>query len=264
MGAQSTQFIRVQSVVMSTVKVGPQCVYHQFFNDQLTSATLPMLIVGNIFINVCVFSDLSIWSNPRCESLIISVISLLARYAVVLVLLVVWYAKLPDQYVNLYHPIKDSFERICPILQGIFPVVMSLAFAHRLLTDISSGGFRSSNTFPTTFMAQIGMQSYPILVYLLLKDTSTLGIVVSWTISTAALTIESIYLQSWDHLYNLLGYAFATAILLYESDRHNKAVFSMVHQLQDALEDNHRLEKEASAEELRAMIGNVAHDLKTV
>jgi hypothetical protein len=62
----------------------------------------------------------------------------------------------------------------------------------------------------------------------------------------------------------LLAYALCSGTLLYDNHHHNQATFALVTKLEDALEENERLAVEAQALELRAMIGNIAHDLKTV
>jgi hypothetical protein len=139
---------------------------------------------------------------------------------------------------------------------------MSIAFAHRLLEEVCTDPQR--NELPPAFLAQFGLQTYPVVIYLLLKDTSPSAISISWTVCTVALTIESVYLRSWNHLLNLLGYAFSSAILLFDSDRHCRGVYKIVHRLQHTIAAYERQKQEFRAEELRAMIGNVAHDLKTV
>jgi hypothetical protein len=61
-----------------------------------------------------------------------------------------------------------------------------------------------------------------------------------------------------------MSYLFATSVVLYDGRRQLMEIYSLISKLQETLAENERLAVEAQALELRAMIGNVAHDLKTV
>jgi hypothetical protein len=52
--------------------------------------------------------------------------------------------------------------------------------------------------------------------------------------------------------------------MLYDSKRQSDEMTRLVLALQATVQANERLQEEGRASELRAMIGNVAHDLKTV
>ncbi len=53
-------------------------------------------------------------------------------------------------------------------------------------------------------------------------------------------------------------------VMMYENQRQSIAVFLLTQSQQNLLEENERLADETHANEMRHMIGNVAHDLKTV
>jgi signal transduction histidine kinase len=59
-------------------------------------------------------------------------------------------------------------------------------------------------------------------------------------------------------------YAILGGMLLYENQRQNLQLFVLAEKLTHSLEENERLADETHATELRHMIANVAHDLKTV
>lgn len=66
------------------------------------------------------------------------------------------------------------------------------------------------------------------------------------------------------HLVTLLVfYVPASFILIYSNERSFKAMYGVNRQLKSTLAENEKLAEEARATELRSMIGNVAHDLKT-
>ena len=63
---------------------------------------------------------------------------------------------------------------------------------------------------------------------------------------------------------SLLFTGLSTALIYYESDRRSRAMYLLVRKLQFTISENERLAQAREANEMRAMIGNVAHDLKTV
>ncbi len=67
-----------------------------------------------------------------------------------------------------------------------------------------------------------------------------------------------------DSLYCFIFFLPMCALVMYENQRQSLAVFLLTQSQEDLLEENERLAEEAHANELRHMIGNVAHDLKTV
>jgi signal transduction histidine kinase len=151
-----------------------------------------------------------------------------------------------------------------PIVQAVFPVLMSCAFSYQAIREMTGSSETALYIAPAVSMPVLGLQLYPVVVFLLLKDTQLAAIAASWAIGVVTLAVISIRAQSWDHLYMLIGYVALSSVLMYDHHRSSKAVFQLVSRLQNTLAENARLEVEARAEELRAMIGNVAHDLKTV
>ena len=63
---------------------------------------------------------------------------------------------------------------------------------------------------------------------------------------------------------SLMIYILLSGLLLYEYQRQNLATFILTEDLKFALEERERCAEETHASELRHMIANVAHDLKTV
>jgi hypothetical protein len=104
----------------------------------------------------------------------------------------------------------------------------------------------------------------PLLAYIMIRETSVLSIALSWIMSIVTLTWCAVYMHS-----RLLGVAIALSVftqvlIYYDAKRQNDDMICMVAALRAAAAENERLQEEARATELRAMIGNVAHDLKTV
>jgi hypothetical protein len=65
-------------------------------------------------------------------------------------------------------------------------------------------------------------------------------------------------------LVSIFIYAYTSLLILYDSDRQNTDMMRVINRLRFTMAENEKLQVEVQATELRAMIGNVAHDLKTV
>jgi signal transduction histidine kinase len=104
----------------------------------------------------------------------------------------------------------------------------------------------------------------PIITFSLLRDTRMEGIWASWLIICSVLFAYCIVLHCPDIAVATLFYLLASALLYFDSQLRLKKTTDLVHRLQDTLAENERLAVEAQAVELRAMIGNIAHDLKSV
>ncbi len=72
------------------------------------------------------------------------------------------------------------------------------------------------------------------------------------------------YYDLLDTLTALIAFIPLATLLLYENYRQKVALFLLTQSQKNLLEENERLAAETHANELRSMIGNVAHDLKTV
>jgi hypothetical protein len=112
--------------------------------------------------------------------------------------------------------------------------------------------------------AHSGLRSIPLILFFVLRDTHHVAIWTTWFISCATQLLFCMHHKSVDSYMSLLMYAFVLGSTSYETMRHSAAMNNLVTRLQETLAENERLAVEAQALELRAMIGNVAHDLKTV
>ena len=151
------------------------------------------------------------------------------------------------------------------IAQAVYPVLMSVALSCNVCSDLLAGSCSSligGNHFFAYSM--VGTKFYPIVSYFLIRDTRVESLALSWLIGIVTLLFCAISLRSLDMCIALLSYVFASSLIVYDSHRQNADIFALVAKLQDTLAHNEELAVAAQATELRAMIGNVAHDLKTV
>jgi hypothetical protein len=111
-----------------------------------------------------------------------------------------------------------------------------------------------------SLMLFVELMFSPIIVFCLLRDTRMEGIWIAWVIISCVLCAYCIMLQSPDIAVATLFYLFSSALLYHDSQQHLAKTTAR----RDTLAENERLAVEAQAAELRAMIGNIAHDLKSV
>lgn len=238
--------------------------YQKFMNTHYSSTTILILILGNFFLNECIFRDFGPYSfAAQTPSTYVwwSCFSFLIRLVMCSTLCFIWGFKTVNENAS------SALRSWLLLAQAIFPVMMNTVFAVFILIDLCSGsysGLRDFFQYSPTYFAQFGLQVYPIVTCFLLRDTHPTAVLISWLIALVTMLLCCIYTQSLSELFSLVTYAVSSATLLLDNYRQNKALYAVVTKLEDTLRDNERLAVEAQALELRAMIGNVAHDLKTV
>jgi signal transduction histidine kinase len=122
--------------------------------------------------------------------------------------------------------------------------------------------FQDTHSIHPTYL--ITLMVLPQLAYFLIRETRIEWIALSWLIGGAVIVFCAIQMKSQVLVYPIFFYFFASLSIFYETKRQNDDVVQLVAALQATAEEVERLQEETRATELRAMIGNVAHDLKTV
>lgn len=163
-------------------------------------------------------------------------------------------------------------------MQVSFLLMISVSLALRLVTNLLAGSCRSSlsadvlRAFCGPYYEQGGMTLYlaveimfiPILTAFLLRDTPLWALTVAWIVAVAILLTFAIELRSVDIGIATAAYAYCTVLISLDSLRQHQERTAVLMQLRTALTENERLARQEHAKELRAMMGNMAHDLKTV
>ncbi len=72
------------------------------------------------------------------------------------------------------------------------------------------------------------------------------------------------YVQLWDAIAIVLTLSMAVGLVVIDMQVRNIIVFLTTRKLKDMIRETERLAEQAHANEMRHMIANVAHDLKTV
>eukprot|EP00981_Chlorochromonas_danica_P001433 scaffold300_cov173-Ochromonas_danica.AAC.1 len=84
-----------------------------------------------------------------------------------------------------------------------------------------------------------------------------------WVIGMATLIFSIVYSNATESILGLITYAVFSLVVLIESKKENYFLFFSHLKLQETLRVREKAADEANAQEMRHMIANVAHDLKT-
>ena len=87
---------------------------------------------------------------------------------------------------------------------------------------------------------------------------------ISWLVSLCSIGYAGSVMKIRQTTPFLVIYFCYSLIILYDNQRQNLSIFFLAEKLKFSLGENERLADETHASELRHMIANVAHDLKTV
>lgn len=112
-----------------------------------------------------------------------------------------------------------------------------------------------------------GLVLVPLLSTSILRSASWSYHIISWIICTISLVIVTFLLVKNSNLLLLtvlLAYLPCSMIMLFETRRQNLGCFQMHQKMKELLIEKEELINTIQKDDVRTMIGNVAHDLKTV
>jgi hypothetical protein len=228
-----------------------QAANHDSLANTYSPTTVLVVVIGMVLF------DSFVYGSPLSmdDTSVYAMVSLALRSLAVVSLVTVWLLK-QDEFLR-----KTAAEPRCvPWAQGAFPVFAILA----LSAHMARGLYLGDSSGAATMTAHAGLRSIPLILSFLLRDTHYGAIWATWFISCATQLLFCMHVQSLDGYVSLLVYALVLGFTSYETTRHSAGMQALIDRLQETLAENERLAVEAQALELRAMIGNVAHDLKTV
>lgn len=195
---------------------------------------------------------------------------------VIIILWIVWYLKVHSASTKKSWAMKVLY-KTQPALQVILPIGVSLFYGLQLLLRVDGGQCdkdklylnmlmcnpnHDTNGLPEETLAQLMLM--PIVFHIILRDSLVGTFYVSYLVSFACITIAAFMLNIRQVTPFLAIYFFFSTVIHYDNQRQNLSLFFLAEKLKYSLSENERLADETHASELRHMIANVAHDLKTV
>eukprot|EP01032_Pedospumella_encystans_P022845 gene22845-25874_t len=204
-------------------------------------------------------------------------LTVLLRIISVILLWLIWIAKPNKSDAALADSSTSCLRLWLPEMQAIYPVAISGSLAFRLIAQVMMGNCSQEgvsdplSSFCSPYFENGGislrlvveLMFNPILTAFLLRDTLWEALFGAWVVAVAILVAFCALVGSLDVIIATVAYVYCSILLYLDCDRHGQQLTEVLTQLQRAQQEIDRLAKEAQAIELRAMIGNVAHDLKT-
>jgi len=231
--------------------------FQLFMGTQYSSTMFFIIIViGNVFFNLSVFRESNDYVVSLQNSLYDNFLSIL-RIAVILCPVYIWSVKKDGLTDNLSIDFSNNARNTNPYLpyvQAAYPVVLASLLAIRAVAQMSA----------PRYLPLFGLRMLPYTIFFLIRDTRIEATLTAFGICLALTAYTSCVAQSWDSFSVFLAYGTVSIFTFYDTTRQHRRMFLLLTKLQDALKVNEQLAVDAQALELRAMIGNVAHDLKTV
>ena len=125
----------------------------------------------------------------------------------------------------------------------------------------SEGCNLDANTMPMDLLFAAAF--IPSMFSVVFKGAKWEFVVLSFVLSIAGLLYCIFMYNLTNSLSSLIIFTPMCMVVMFENQRQNIALFLLTQTQQNLIEENERLAEEVHANELRHMIGNVAHDLKT-
>ncbi len=104
----------------------------------------------------------------------------------------------------------------------------------------------------------------PVIFAITIKNIKWSFVCASLIINTGMLLFTMLYFDLTQSFPVIIVFIPFCMLLMYENHRQNMSLFLLTQSQKNLIKENKRLAEEAHAVEMRHMIGNVAHDLKTV
>lgn len=228
--------------------------FRAFLSQHYSSSSFMYVVLGFFFFNLVGFhasGDYTIGSNKSW----VENTEILLRLMSFVCPTLIWLLK-KDGSVIQAGKIDKNPVLLC--IQTAYPIIFSLSLMREAFQELPGPGR------DVKYQALFGMMFFPFTVFFLLRDTHRISMLFSLACSIYILANAFYFAPSWDFFACFTTYLLVTAFIFYDWTQQTKRMFMLVKKLQNTLKENEKLAVEAQALELRAMIGNVAHDLKTV
>lgn len=117
---------------------------------------------------------------------------------------------------------------------------------------------------PHAMITMVLLKQLAPFTFFVMRDTPLRAVIPGWFVGIIVCLTCCLHAQDYEQLATLAVYIAVSFVVFSDSIKQNRVMCEMIAELQNTLKENEELAVEAQALELRAMIGNVAHDLKTV
>jgi hypothetical protein len=214
-------------------------------------------------------------SHTHTEYITASVMSALHLFLIILLWMIAFLKFRKES--NGDNWLFSKLKRVQPTMHIILPVGMSCYFGLQLILRVMGGQCpaeylyldmlmcnpnHTTNGLPEETLAQLML--LPIVFHIILRDSMIGTFILTWVISVGSVILAGVLMNIRQTAPFIVVYLCYSLLILYDNQRQNLSLFFLAEKLKFALGENERMADETHASELRHMIANVAHDLKTV
>lgn len=241
--------------------------FEQFLNGHTSYVTFLLVLLGFLLFNELVVSDVLV-PSPLVETLPTSLmryISVALRTVVCCFVALTCYIK-ASKVATRSGQLLQKLINALPTIQALYPLLMNLAFSFYIICDkfICTEIDRPKLHDSAVYLIIAGLKAYPMVTFMLLRDKRQIAVIASWLIGVVTHLVVAVESGSHREMVTFFAYTLTSGAILLDCYRQNRVVIDLITSLQNTLAENEEMSAEVQAQELRAMIGNVAHDLKTV
>lgn len=104
----------------------------------------------------------------------------------------------------------------------------------------------------------------PVILHMTIKGVDFKYVLCTWCINMGVMTTCMVYYDMYFSYGAFFSFFPFSLVAMFENQRQNLSIFHLTQAQQELLIENERVAAENHTTEMRHMIGNVAHDLKTV
>eukprot|EP01031_Cornospumella_fuschlensis_P032188 gene32188-38932_t len=168
-----------------------------------------------------------------------------------------------------------------PHLRSYIVLAITLVFILRLFLRAFTGKCHGDNSSASPFAERLncnpntdssnlpkesilGLMLLPLLFSLTMREISVKVVLISWLAVVLAVLIAVVGVAKDDtYVAMIIVYILPSLAMIFENYRYNKSLFLVTLRLRNTLKERDENADQVHATEMRHMIANVAHDLKT-
>ena len=186
------------------------------------------------------------------------------RTVIILLMVTIWLLKSEVASHIPYHSVTTSVIPHVLHLQSAALWLLTIVLSMQVTFDVFVMYPQRVGLSPHAIKTLTGLKQMAPFAFFIMRDTPIGALIPAWAVGILVSLINCLYAQDREQLAVLMFYAVGSVIIFSDTWKQSKTMTEMIVKLQNTLKENEELAVEAQALELRAMIGNVAHDLKTV
>lgn len=237
--------------------------YPSFMLTNFSSSSMLACFVAYTLYDLVVFQVFQEQLHSR-NFVILSLGFRLLRFVLVVFMGTLWYFKYEQKVCAPKCGIAFAVSPYLPSIQALTVMLQTFALSAPVLFDVLFLNPDRVGLPAHVLLSLTGLKLAVPMAFFVVRDTPPDAFMIAWMVGIVTTFACCMQARDKEQTIDLALYILTTLIIFRDSFQRNKMMRDTVTKLENTLRENEKLAVEAQAIELRAMIGNVAHDLKTV